>query len=80
MATIESPRIHPLSPATMTAVRTLVAGDVLGSLEDVLDFLEKPHKWQPELDLWANAGSPQPDTPAWALFEARLRRHLEDGT
>lgn len=55
----------------------LAAADYLTTAQDVVDFLDKPWKWETERTLWLEAGSPQPDTPSWDLFDKRLQRQEE---
>lgn len=54
--------------------RMLVDAEVLSSARDVVDFLEKPWKWEPERALWLSAGRPRVGEPGWELFAARLDR------
>lgn len=60
--------------------RMLVAAERLncivdgGEGDDLLDFLEKPWKWEVDRDLWIGAGRPTRDDPGWALFVDHLER------
>ncbi|MCA2250810.1 hypothetical protein JF729_23810 [Mycobacterium intracellulare] len=67
--------------------RILVAGGVLLSAEDVIDYFEVPAKRTPEYRMWEDAGCPQPPSND-DLAEARMlggcqsrdleRRHRHD--
>lgn len=54
--------------------RMLVDVEVLESAIDVVDFVEKPWKWEPEREAWVGAGRPGREDPGWDLFAARLER------
>lgn len=61
------------------AAQMLAEAGYLDSAQDVVDFLEKPWKWQDERALWLEAGSPLSDTEQWALFAQRLKNR-DDNT
>lgn len=52
----------------------LVDLQALDSAEDVVDFLEKPWKWETERDAWISADRPHPTDAGWELFTARTQR------
>lgn len=62
----------PASHDMADAATMLISADYLITPREVLDFMVSPHKWQPVVTLWAAAGSPEQDSPGWALFAARL--------
>lgn len=59
---------------TFAVARMLVSADWFTTAEEVLDYFDKPHRYQPEADLWIDAGRPSLDEPGWDLFAARLAR------
>jgi hypothetical protein len=61
----------------------LVDTNQLDIARDVLDYFEKPHKWQPEHELWEEAGRPHgASDKGWDEFLHRLDwlAGLEDGS
>lgn len=74
MMTTDEPQLAPVPSATLAAARMLTAADYLADVDDVLDFLAKPHKWETEVAAWHSAGRPLADDAGWELFLARLRR------
>lgn len=66
--------IQPVPEPARRAARMLADADYLTSIDDVLDFFTKPHKWEAEVALWRDAGEPAPEDDGWRLFEARLDR------
>jgi hypothetical protein len=62
----------PASHDMAAAAAMLISADYLTTRREVLDFMIAPHKWQAEVTLWVAAGSPDQDSPGWALFAARL--------
>lgn len=74
----EDQHIAAVPAETRAAARMLVDIDYLSGIDDVLEFLERPHKWEPEVTLWRSAGRPTPEDPGWELFAARARRLDED--
>jgi hypothetical protein len=49
--------------------RVLVDSDELDSARDVLDYIEKPQKWNNEHELWEHNGSPCDSTErGWDEF------------
>jgi hypothetical protein len=52
----------------------LVTTNELDDARSVLDYFEKPHKWQPEYELWIEAGRPREASDAgWAQFTHNLQ-------
>jgi hypothetical protein len=50
----------------------LVRANELDSATEVLDYLEKPHKWDPEYELWVGCGHPDLDDQGWNWFTRKL--------
>ncbi len=60
----------------------LVDADWLSTPRDVVDFFDRPWKYDDQLKIWAAAGRPQPPSPdirtqARALGQGTVRRELE---
>ncbi|MBZ4508565.1 hypothetical protein GBP98_24845 [Mycobacterium avium subsp. hominissuis] len=60
----------------------LVDADWLSTPRDVVDFFEKPWKWDDQFKIWVAAGRPQPPSPndrvqARFLGQGTMRRELE---
>lgn len=41
-----------------TFARILQSALMLGTADDVIEYFEKPWHWQPEYDIWIEAGKP----------------------
>lgn len=54
--------------------RALVAAEWLTNADEVLDFMEKPHKWDSCRQAWVTSGRPTLESAGWEMFTARLRR------
>lgn len=52
----------------------LVSADWLDTPRDVLDYMEKPHKWAPEREIWEGCGKPGPDDQGWDWFLAKMEK------
>jgi hypothetical protein len=53
----------------------LVAADVLDTPHLVLDYFEKPHKWDPEFQLWDACNRPESgEIVGWDWFVAKLAK------
>jgi hypothetical protein len=50
----------------------LVRADWLDTAQEVLDYLEKPHKYDPEYELWVGCGRPDLDDQGWDWFARKL--------
>lgn len=64
--------MEPAPAATADAAEMLTAAGRLDGAGDVLEFFRRPWKWQPEVDLWRQCGSPRAADAGWVLFAARL--------
>jgi len=53
--------------------RVLWESDLLNSGEDILDFYEKPYKWDEEFLIWLSYGSPDSESLAWDDFLAKVQ-------
>lgn len=54
--------------------RMLYDANPVMTVENVLDFLDKPWHWQDERDAWIGAGRLTPTDPGWDLLQRRIER------
>lgn len=57
---------------TLQAAHMLIAAGWLCTPEDVCYFFAKPHKYEEEVRMWREAGSPGPEDAGWDLLTRRL--------
>lgn len=74
------PRVTEVLARISEAFAVLVAAQVIVTVQEAQDFLDKPWRWAGELQCWYDAGKPWPQDPGWELFTRRLERILEDKT
>ena len=64
----------------VTFAGVLVRADMLSTADDVLYFLYKPWKWEPEHEVWEGCGKPDLDDEGWDFFLRKMEREvLEHG-
>lgn len=73
-----TPALTPADPNTIEFASILIFADWLTEANDVLDFFEKPHKWDREHQAWTAAGMPGPQDRGWEAFCATLEHDQDD--
>jgi len=79
------PAFEPPEPPPWYAdySEVLAFGHVLNDLDrfdtpgDVLYYLEKPHKWDGEHELWVGCNRPTDEDASWAWFLSKLEQNEE---
>ena len=74
------PHVTEVLARISEAFAVLAAAQVIMTVQEAQDFLDKPWHWDREIQSWYDAGKPWPQDPGWELFTHRLERMLEDNT
>jgi hypothetical protein len=57
--------------------QALVSAGIFTTAQEVMDYWEKPHKWDPEHDIWHYLQRPGPDNASWELFVRKVEKALD---
>lgn len=63
---------HDNAAAVYAFATVLHSADWFFTPADVLDYFEKPYKWDPEHRAWNAAGSPTDEDAGWLAFTEQL--------
>ena len=56
----------------LTFGRILVAADWFDTPQNLLDYFEKPYKWDREHELWVGCDRPEVESQGWPWFLVKL--------